>query len=50
VNGILIHDASMAKLTVDASAPSEDLAFVIDSSCVIVTQRELDYAMSTEFF
>lgn len=36
---ILIHDTSMAKLPIDTSAPSEDLALIVNGSSMVVSER-----------
>lgn len=35
---VLVENATMPKLPIDAPAPSENVAFIIESSCMIVTK------------
>ncbi len=50
VDRILVHDAAMAKLTIDTSAPSENLTFVGYGSGMIVTKGKLEDAYSSQLF
>ena len=48
VHRVFIHYASMAKLPIDTSAPSEDLAFIVNGSSMVVSKRELGDCVSSE--